>query len=167
LCEDERCFQALLAESYRLVERPLIDKIMTTRLDARYREQRFASSSGLSLRQESMRIKALESAQRRLMQATKTLEQIRTMTNRSARHPAPRLLKTADACQSETIFAGTKPSALAAFDFLPFSVSRARTTNKPSFVIKPVLEARVPRSASELLARVRKRRESAAIKISS
>jgi hypothetical protein len=95
--ETERMRQDLLGESASALEKMLVDQIITIHLEVRYREQRFASTSGLTLRQESLRIKALESAQRRLMQAMKTLEQIRTMTNRSASCPPLRLFKTADA----------------------------------------------------------------------
>jgi hypothetical protein len=95
--ETARLRADLVGDGDRPLEKMLIDQIVSIHLEVRYREQRFADHVGLTLKQESLNIKALESAHRRLMQATKTLEQIRSMPKQKASRPSLRVVQAADA----------------------------------------------------------------------
>lgn len=97
LRETERKRQELLGDSYRPVEKILVDQIIATELELRHREQQRATGSGGTARQKSAILKSAESAHRRLMQATRTLEQIRAMPKQSAGRPSLRVVRAADA----------------------------------------------------------------------
>ncbi len=95
--ETERMRQDLLGESSSAVEKLLVDQIVATQLEVRYREQQLSSGSGVTVTQKSATLKAAESAQRRYLQAVKSLEEIRGLAKKRT-SPAPlRLLRTSDA----------------------------------------------------------------------